>query len=112
MTNMHRRTFLAAAGTAVLAPALPLTASSGSSPAPVLLTGYFLQESDDLNQSFEALIAGDEAAINSHNQHHDAEAAGPGSDDAIVSRNVFKSCAGKPGARLPSSNANSPPAVW
>ena len=77
MTNMHRRTFLAAAGTAVLAPALPLSASSGSSPAPVLLTGYFLQESDDPNQSFESLIAGDEAAINSHNQHHDAEAAGP-----------------------------------
>jgi hypothetical protein len=36
---MHRRTFLAAAGTAVLAPALPLSASCGSSSAPVLLTG-------------------------------------------------------------------------
>ena len=41
-----------------------------------------------------ALFARDEATIHSHDERHDAESAGPGRDDALVSGNIFQRRAG------------------
>ena len=52
------------------------------------------QEAGDLQHSFDALLAGDEAAFDRHHERHDSVAGGPDGDQVFISREDLNCHAG------------------
>src|SRR5689334_11011868 len=48
-----------------------------------------LQESDNLGQPFDRLLARDKRAVSSHNDRRDATSAGAGGDNTVIAGNAL-----------------------
>ena len=57
----------------------------------------FLKEADNLLHALQTLLAGDESAIDAHDQRHDTKSAGSRGYDVIIAGNIFE---GRPGIRM------------